>query len=206
MARLSTDHEIHIVILGEGITSRGEQGSAKALEKLHLAASGAAEQVGARSLTLENFPDNRFDTLPLLEVVKRVEAHIDRLCPTIVFTHHPGDLNIDHRRTFEAVLTATRPLPDHPVKTLLTFEIPSSSEWAFHRTGSEFRPNVFFDVAATLDRKITAMSAYADEARPFPHPRSPEALRAIAMRWGSVAGLRAAEAFELVRSIDFSFS
>jgi LmbE family N-acetylglucosaminyl deacetylase len=172
------------------------------LRKLHDAASRASREVGARSLTLEKLPDNRFDELPLLDIVKLVEAHIERLRPELVLTHHPGDLNVDHRMTFEAALTATRPIAGQPVRTLLSFEIPSSSEWSFHRIGPEFRPNVFVDVSSTIERKMTAMREYAHEMHPFPHPRSAEALTAIAMRWGSVAGLKSAEAFELVRAID----
>ena len=88
-----------------------------------------------------------------------------------------------------------------PVKTVYAYEVASSTEWAFQRFDPVFHPNVFVDIDTTLDRKIKAMQAYESETRPFPHPRSPEALRAIALRWGSVAGLPAAEAFELVRSV-----
>lgn len=205
MARLSAEHDVHIVILGEGITSRYAPGTGPPvdkLRKLHEAASRAAREVGAHSPTLENLPDNRFDQVPLLDVIRLVEGHIERLRPHLVITHHPGDLNVDHRITFRAVLTATRPIAGHPVRTLLTFEVPSSSEWSFNHVGPEFRPNVFVDVSSTIERKIGALNQYSDEARVFPHPRSAEALRAIAMRWGSVSGLQAAEAFELVRSID----
>jgi LmbE family N-acetylglucosaminyl deacetylase len=79
--------------------------------------------------------------------------------------------------------------------------VPSSTEWAFQRLEPPFRPNVFVDVTRTLEAKIAAMECYDTEARTFPHPRSPQALRATAVRWGSVAGCGAAEAFELVRSI-----
>ena len=60
---------------------------------------------------------------------------------------------------------------------------------------------MFVDISETLERKIDAMRAYASEIRDFPHPRSPEALEAIARRWGTVAGFHAAEPFELVRSM-----
>src|SRR5262249_37293521 len=143
----------------------------------------------------------RFDTLPLLEVVKIVEALIEQLRPEIVYTHHGGDLNVDHQVTHRAVLTATRPTEGHPVREVYAFEIASSTEWAFQRFEPMFRPNVFVNVARDLDTKIAAMAAYDTESRPFPHPRSPEALRAIAARWGSVAGCAAAEAFELIRSV-----
>ena len=88
-----------------------------------------------------------------------------------------------------------------PVKELYAFEIPSSTEWAFRRVEPPFRPNVFVDVSGTIDIKVKALQQYEGEVRVFPHPRSPEALRALAQRWGSTVGVRYAEAFELIRSV-----
>jgi LmbE family N-acetylglucosaminyl deacetylase len=197
-------HEVHFVILGEGMTSRRpERGDTDAaqLATLHQQAQAAAAKVGVKSVVLHKLPDNRLDTLPLLEIVKMVEGHVDRLKPEVLYTHHGGDLNIDHAVIYRAVLTATRPVAGQPVREIYAFEVPSSTEWAFQRLEPLFRPNVFVDVTRTLEAKIAAMSCYESESRKFPHPRSAEALRAIAMRWGSVAGCGAAEAFELVRCL-----
>jgi LmbE family N-acetylglucosaminyl deacetylase len=197
-------HEIHFAILGEGITSRHAQRSdadAVQLAKLHRRAEAAASRVGVKSVILDKLPDNRLDTVPLLEIVKIVEGLIDRIRPEAIYTHHGGDLNVDHGIIHRAVLTATRPVSGQLVREIYSFEIPSSTEWAFQRLEPCFRPNVFVDVTRTLEAKIAAMGCYESEARKFPHPRSPEALRAIAMRWGSVCGCGAAEAFELVRSV-----
>ena len=139
--------------------------------------------------------------MPLLDLVKLVEELVEKLKPEVIYTHHPGDLNVDHGLLHRAVLTATRPMAGQPVRDIYAFEVPSSTEWAFQRLEPCFRPNVFVDVSGTLETKIAAMSCYEGESRQFPHPRSPEALRAIASRWGSVMGCRAAEPFELVRSI-----
>jgi LmbE family N-acetylglucosaminyl deacetylase len=196
--------EVHFAILGEGITSRhADRGDADAnqLAVLHQHSRDAAAKVGVESVFLHHFPDNRLDTVPLLEVVKVVEDLVDRVRPEVIYTHHNGDLNVDHGIVFRAVLTATRPTQGHPVSEIYAFEVPSSTEWAFQSIGSAFRPNVFVDVANTIEAKVVAMECYESEARMFPHPRSPEALRAIATRWGSVAGCRAAEAFELIRSV-----
>ena len=204
-ARLVVEgHEVHFAILGEGLTSRHADRSAAdaaKLSALHQQAHAAATKLGVRSVTLRKLPDNRLDTVPLLEVVKIVEELVDGLQPEVIYTHHGGDLNVDHGVIHRAVLTATRPVAGQPVQQIYAFEVPSSTEWAFQRLEPVFRPNVFVDVTRTLEAKIAAMECYESEARKFPHPRSPEALRAIAMRWGSVAGCGAAEAFELVRSI-----
>jgi len=199
-----SDEPVDIAILGEGITSRSadrSQGNREDIDALHACAEKSAQLVGARSVRLLSLPDNMFDSLPLLNVVKIVEGLVEELSPHTIYTHHGGDLNIDHTVTHRAVLTATRPLAGCPVKDVLAFEVPSSTEWAFGRLERSFTPNVFVDVGERIERKIEAMESYEGEARTFPHPRSPEALRAIARRWGTVVGCGYAEAFELVRSV-----
>jgi LmbE family N-acetylglucosaminyl deacetylase len=196
--------EVYFAILGEGITSRHENREAAdpgCLSLLHRQAQGAAAMVGVKDIFLYKMPDNRFDTVPLLQVVKLVEKVIAKVKPETIYTHHPGDLNIDHSVIHRAVLTATRPVAGQPVREIYAFEVPSSTDWAFGGLQPMFRPNVFVDITATLEAKISAMACYETESREFPHPRSPEALRAVAMRWGSIAGCHAAEAFELVRSV-----
>lgn len=205
IARLAREgKEVYLAILGEGITSRyqqQEQGDRKILEALHVCSRQVATMLGAKDLFMHDLPDNRFDTIPLLDVIKIIEVLVKRLQPQVVYTHHGGDLNIDHSITSRATLTATRPILGCPVRELLMFEVPSSTEWAFQRYEPVFRPSVFTDVYGTIDAKIQAMELYEGEMRAFPHPRSALALRANAQRWGSVAGMTYAEAFELVRSV-----
>lgn len=205
IARLSGEgHQVLIAILGEGLTSRyrhrGESDPAE-VKALRACSHRVAEMLGVREIFTYNLPDNRFDTVPLLEVTKIVEDLLARISPTVIYTHHGGDLNIDHQVVHRAVLTATRPVPGQSVREIYAFEIPSSTEWAFQHGEPTFRPNVFEDIRDTLEIKIQALRCYESEARPFPHPRSPEALEAIARRWGSVVGCPAAEAFELIRAI-----
>ena len=205
MARLANEgQDVRIAILAEGMTSRypeREQANQKQLSHLHSNAQQAADKVRAKELVLCKLPDNRLDTVPLLEVVKLVEDLIEKFKPAVIYTHHPGDLNVDHGVVHRAVLTATRPIPGQRVREIYAFEVPSSTEWAFQRLEPSFRPSVFVDISATLETKVSALACYDTETRKFPHPRSPEAVRAIAMRWGSVAGFQAAEAFELIRSL-----
>jgi LmbE family N-acetylglucosaminyl deacetylase len=198
-------HDVHIAIVAEGITSRyGERAEADPgdLQALQTDARAAANTLGARSVSFGGLPDNRLDSVPLLRVVKLVEEWIEGFKPDAVYTHHPGDLNVDHGATFRAVLTATRPgAAGVTVSDLYAFEVPSSTDWAFQRVGPAFHPNVFVNVAASLEQKVAAMECYESERRSAPHPRSPEMLRATAARWGSVAGMPYAEAFELIRSL-----
>jgi len=205
MARLTREgHEVRIAILAEGMSSRyahREDADPRQLQHLHARAQQAADKVGAKEVVLCKLPDNRLDTVPLLEVVKQVEELVARFRPEVIYTHHPGDLNVDHGVAHRAVLTATRPVAGQCVKEIYAFEVPSSTEWAFQRLEPLFRPSVFVDITETLETKIEALTCYDTETRKFPHPRSAEALRAIAKRWGSVVGLPAVEAFELIRSV-----
>lgn len=204
-ARLAREgHWVSLAILGEGVTSRHQErtdADPAALQSLKAASQRVADLLGAKELSLHGLPDNRFDSIPLLDVIKIVEQLVERWRPAAVYTHHGGDLNVDHQVVSRAVLTATRPLEGNPVRDLYMFEIPSSTEWAFQQLSPVFKPSVFVDISETLDLKAQGMQQYESEARSFPHPRSGEALRAIAQRWGSVAGCKAAEAFELVRSL-----
>jgi N-acetylglucosamine malate deacetylase 1 len=118
-----------------------------------------------------------------------------------VYTHHAGDLNIDHRRTHEATLTACRPQLNHPVARLLAFETPSSTEWQQPSGALSFSPNWFVDISSTLESKMLALKAYSQEMRPWPHPRSYQGVEHLAGWRGATVGCDAAEAFMLVREI-----
>ncbi|QMU78278.1 PIG-L family deacetylase [Streptacidiphilus sp. PB12-B1b] len=202
IAKLAATEDVHIVVLGDGITAReASRHDRAAADALYADAEAATTLLGAASVTFERLPDLRFDTLPLLEIVWRVERVLREIRPASVFTHHPGDLNRDHQLTSRAVLTATRPVDGCPVRDLYCFEVPSSTEWGFAGVAPGFTPNVFVDVSETIETKVRAMESYRSERRAFPHPRSPEALRALARYRGSTAGLESAEAFQLMRSI-----
>lgn len=191
---------VDVLILGEGGTSRGtsQQGAVAALRE---AAQSAGRVLGVRRIIHLGFPDNKLDTVPLLSVIQEIEAVVRALEPDVVFTQAGGDLNIDHSILFRASLTALRPLPDTCVRRVYAYEVASSTEWAFGQFAPRFTPNTWVDIADTLDVKIAAMRCYESEVRPFPHPRSPEALEAQAKHHGASVGLNAAEAFMLVRAV-----
>jgi LmbE family N-acetylglucosaminyl deacetylase len=205
IARLAKQgHSVSINILGQGLTSRfkrPDQADSDELKALHDCSRRAGKLLGAKDVSLFDLPDNRFDTVPLLDVVKNIEDQVQRLQPEVVYTHHSGDLNIDHLISHRAVLTATRPTVGQPVKEIYGFEVPSSTEWAFSQFQPAFSPNFFVDITDTLDTKIEAMKLYKTETREFPHPRSAQALTALAQYRGSSVGMKAAEAFVLLRKL-----
>lgn len=194
---------VSILILGEGITSRGEKKAEKIKKKikeLKENAKKAASILGVKKIFTFDFPDNRFDTVPLLDIIKVIEDVKKAANPEIVYTHHAGDLNIDHQITLKSVLTAFRPIKGEKTRKILSFEVPSSTEWGAPGAGN-FIPNLFVDISKTIDKKIEALRAYKSELREYPHPRSPKALKIIAGRWGSSVGLEFAEAFVVVREV-----
>jgi LmbE family N-acetylglucosaminyl deacetylase len=197
---------VRVIILGEGITSRSDYRDTEAWEKeleVHRKNIYAAQEaIGYHSVGIYNFPDNRFDSVALLDIVKVIEKEKDEFRPEVIFTHHGSDTNIDHRRTFEAVITATRPMQNEGVKTIIAFETPSSTEWQAANYPNPFLPNLFIEVSEKdLNAKVSGMECYEYESRKYPHPRSPEALEVLAKRWGVVVGKPLAEAFMLIRSI-----
>lgn len=197
--------KVHVLILAEGATSRNLKRNREQLKnelsELSQAANRASEILGATSLTLHDFPDNRMDSCDLLDIIKVVEQAIVKHQPEIIYTHHCGDVNIDHRRIHEAVVTATRPMPGSTVKTLLFFEIASSTEWQTPGSAPAFVPNWFVDISETLDLKLKALAAYECEMRPFPHARSITALEHLARWRGATVGVEAAEGFVLGRNL-----
>lgn len=195
--------DVHIVILAEGETSRqpvrNPEAHATAISHLASSARRAADILGARSVQLGEFPDNRMDGAELLEVVKYIEAVTAKLAPSRVFTHHDSDVNVDHRIIHDAVIAATRPMPLASVRELFFFEVASSTEWRPASSMRPFMPTMFVDVSATLERKMAALTEYASEMRSFPHPRSLKAIDHLARWRGATVGCDAAEAFEVGR-------
>lgn len=197
--------EVHVAILAEGLTSRDKHRDRESkkdeLQTLATVAKKANDVLGVTSLTLHDFPDNRMDSLDRLDVVKYVEELITKIEPEVVYTHHAGDVNIDHRCIHEAVITACRPMPGSIVKQVLFFEVASSTEWQPPESAPSFHPNWYVDISSTLDLKLKALEVYEMEMRAWPHARSLPALEYLAKWRGANIGTEAAEAFILGRNI-----
>jgi len=170
----------------------------KQVQNLQKDAIKASKIMGIKHIEFLDFPDNEMDKKSNLEITKKIESMILEFKPDIVFTHSQHDVNIDHRMIYDATITATRPFSKFKVKEVISFEVPSSTEWYFP---SKFSPNMFIDINEELTTKIKALSAYKTEINEFPHPRSVEGVEVIAKHWGTVSGFNAAEAFCIVRQL-----
>jgi len=191
---------VSVLILTDGVTARHNE-----TESQKAAVCKACAALGVDDVSFAGLPDQRLDGMPLLEVIKPIHALCKELRPQVVYTHHRGDANQDHRAVFAATLVVVRPFSGNPVERVLCYEMASSTEWGPPFTEWAFLPNVFVDISATLEAKLRAVEAYREtfqsEVKPFPHPRSPEAVRIYAQQRGVTVGMPAAEAFVLVREL-----
>ncbi|MGD8814862.1 MAG: PIG-L deacetylase family protein [Anaerolineales bacterium] len=194
--------QVAVMFLGEGISARfpiGEYDSPDFTEQTAQRMREAERALGILGIKQVRYAQRlctQFDTYPLLSIVKEIEEELESFRPTMLFTHNPSEVNIDHRITFEAVEVACRPTRDFVPHAIYTFEIVCSGGWKFSPT---FTPNVFVDVSEFWEKKMEAWHAYQGEARPFPFPRSDEGLETLAKYRGMAVGLEKAEAFYLAR-------
>lgn len=190
---------VTVIFVSDGVTARfHDEISVKQRENF---AETALNILGVQDIYHLRFPDNKLDTIPLLTIVKKLEALLDQISPNIVFTHHIGDLNVDHQITCRAVMTALRPVPMSRVTRLLSFEVLSSTEWMIPGVYT-FTPNYFIDISSTFNKKIEAIEHYQQEMRPPPHARSKENIINLARYRGNSMGLNYSEAYCLLRGID----
>jgi len=199
---INKGYEAYTLILGEGKRSRENteepNNHKKELEILNNEIIKANKKIGIKKVFIESFPDNRFDSVDLLDIVKVVSKIKNKIKPNIIFTHYEKDLNIDHQITYKAVITATRPMKDETVKQIYSFEILSSTEWNYPLS---FSPDTFFEVDKTINKKVDAMKMYRSELCKYPHPRSLKAIKLNAKYHGMRVGKKYVEAFKSVRII-----
>ncbi|HTO43320.1 MAG TPA: PIG-L deacetylase family protein [Burkholderiales bacterium] len=188
---------VRIIILCGATTSRRD-----------VEAPGRSDRLGESECALavlgisgiERFeqPDNRLDTVPLLDLIQSIERAGLAWQPDLILTHDPTDLNIDHRIAHQAAITAFRPLPGRNPMRIWAFEVPGSSAWQDPAL-STFQPSVYVDIEGHLEVKLRAMQCYVSELRAPPHPRSLAGIETLARWRGQQMGKAAAEAFHLVR-------
>lgn len=192
--------KVYAIAMTDGVTSRSDHGDTHVEHRLRVAREAAA-LLGFTWLEGGNFPDNAMDGIPLLNVVRIIEAAKALVKPTCIYTHSSADLNIDHRIVCQATLVAFRPQPGEIWREIRAFEVPSATDYGHGSVTATFAPNLYVDITATWEKKRGALKAYSVEMRAAPHSRSLEGVETLAMYRGSQVGLWKAEAFEVVRKV-----
>ncbi len=213
LKKLSKQHNVSVLFVSEGITARRKSGYVTIpqydithdemkkmqneiqVRKKH--AKKALSLLGVKKMRFLDLPNQELDQIPLLKITKEIEYEISKTKANVIFTHHFNDLNLDHRIVYEATITAARPVPGSTISSIISFEIPASTDW---KKPYQFNPNFYVDISNELKSKVKALEAYHYEIRKSPHPRSKIMTEAIARRWGSLSGYNAAEAFEIIMS------
>lgn len=189
---------VAVVFLADGEGSRGNVDHLTDRKKM---AQNCANALGIDSIHFLDFPDNKMDSVPLLDIVQKIENYIREVRPDTVYTHNPQDLNIDHQLTARAVITACRPIWPFAIARILAFETLSNTEWSSVYTGQSFTPDYFVDCTETWSKKVAGLQCYQPEMRDFPHARSYEAVDALGIYRGVQVGVKKAEAFKVLRMI-----
>ncbi len=191
---------VHIIFMSDGVSSR--KNYSKSNLRSRLKASKLAQSIlGISSANYFNFPDNKMDSIPLLNIVQKLETVIKKFKPEIIYTHHYNDLNVDHKITHTSVITACRPQPKFSVREIYGFEVLSSTEWS-PVNKHQFKPNFFVDITKQIATKMKALKAYKKEMRAKPHSRSIKHVEVIAQHRGYSVGVDMAEAFEVYRIVN----
>lgn len=159
--------------------------------------------IGVEKTYHADFPNIKMNIIPHLDLVQFIEECIKEWRAEAIITHHPSDVNIDHQETAKAVIAACRLFQrtkDVPcLKELMYMEVPSSTEWSLNASENRYQPNVFYEIGIEgVEKKIEALRAYKGVMRPYPHPRSEEAITGLAAMRGAQAGCEYAESFECI--------
>jgi len=161
-------------------------------------ALNAKKILGYREAKFLGLNDERLD-VSIQDIIIPLEKYVHNVDPEIVYIPHSGDINQDHKAVFQASAIVLRPFANKNLKRILCYEIPSTTEQAQSIAGQAFTPNCYVNIEKYLKQKIEALKAYKTEMRPFPHPRSVKAIKALAVKRGTEIGFKAAEAFMMIK-------
>ena len=201
-AFLVNNHEYvqPLILCGEVL----ERKNRPANDDLLLNMNDANKFLGFEKPIFGKFPNLAMNTVKHISLVKFIENQIETFQPNRIFTHHPSDLNDDHRQVSNACMAAFRLFQRNRnigrISSLFFMEILSSTEWSFSNSQNKFDPNMYIDIGSYINKKIEALAIYKNVMRESPHPRSSEAIRALSIYRGCQSGYMHAESFQMVYS------
>ena len=189
--KLKEKCEIFTIFMTDGVSSRKSNKKKKERKIRREACTKLFKFLKIKKPIFLNLPDNQLDKVPLLKIVKKIEKYLYKINPDEVFTHYENCLNIDHKITFQATITACRPIKKLNIQKILSFEIPSSTDWSLSK--KTFNPNYFINITNQISKKINALKYYKMELREDPHSRSLNSIKALAKIRGASCGVMFAE-------------
>ena len=192
--------EIFALSLTDGVGSRNSKDNSNKEKRLQ-ASLNASKKLGFKWVRNLDYPDNKLDSVTLLNIIKDIEEIKNSITPNLIYTHSSADLNIDHRIVNQAVMTTFRPQPNEAWTEIRTFEIPSSTDYGHKSVTNFFNPNLYIDITDYWDSKLEALKKYSEEIRDYPHSRSYKGIENLALYRGNQVGLKYAESFEVIRKI-----
>lgn len=154
-----------------------------------------------KTIFMDKFPAAKLDTIPRYFLNGAFEQLIEDIKPDILFIPFIGDIQLDHRIIFEAMMTACRPNGRNVPRKIYAYETLSETNWNAPLISPAFIPNVFIDISNYMELKIRAVQEYQSQLRKYPNERSLEAAKNLAMYRGATACVNFAEAFILIREI-----
>ena len=195
---VSDGHSVAVAIMATHAAAR-----ANISETLTVDEANAMSILGVEKVYHADFPNIKMNTVPHLDLVQFIESCIEDWKAEAIITHHPSDVNIDHQETSKAAIAACRLFQRttsiSPLRLFAYMEVPSSTEWSLNTAENRFQPNMFYEIGKEgIEKKLEALAAYSGVMRPYPHPRSKEAITGLAAYRGGQSGLNYAEAFEIV--------
>ncbi|QTL99734.1 PIG-L family deacetylase [Iocasia frigidifontis] len=195
------DYEIYTYILTDG-SSTQYYGDTKKLNQKKEETFKANDILGVKEVIFGNLPDMKLDTISHVKINNEIEKITNKIEPEIIFTHHSGDVNKDHKLIFESTLVVCRPLPGNNIKKIYSYEVPSSTEWGDNKTKDYFIPNIYVTLnKKQINKKCLAMEKYKTELRDYPHPRSLKSIINCSQHRGNQVGYDYAESFILIREL-----
>lgn len=191
-------HEVYVCVITKGHPTMFPQ---VVIDQLREETIGSHKFLGITETIFLEFPSVLLNEVPRYKLNKKIDEVINKVLPDIVFIPHFGDMHLDHYIVAQSVMVSVRPIKEHKVLEVYSYETLSETEWNVPHVSNTFIPTTFIDISKYLDKKLKAMNFYATQLKDYPHPRSLEAIKALAKVRGSTVGVKYAEAFSLIRRL-----
>lgn len=188
---IKQNNEVYVCEVTSGSRYKTVQAEALSAHKL----------LGVKETFFLNLPVGKLRNLDQPSINNKISEIVEKIRPQTVFLPFIGDMHIDHRETLESAMVALRPVQNPEIKEIYMYETLSETGWNLPSCDKAFIPNVWFDITETFEQKIKAMQCYKSQLKDYPHPRSIDAIEALAKYRGSTVGVKYAESFMLIRSI-----